>query len=161
MGSRIITIFEILIITTLFSMFSALGITTSTNDQIIENTEEFVELVRYKGCITQDWYHSFISGFDSPVDVRITVKRMPELATPDSLPTIEFTQDIVDAIDKPEGVYKMTPGDEIEVVVRKPSGSFYDNVMSTLSGGKAGSTDPAVAIKGGMILNSQYDGADI
>ena len=54
MGRRIVTVFEVLLIMTLFSMFAALVITTSDNDNIVENTESFVELVRYKGCITDE-----------------------------------------------------------------------------------------------------------
>ena len=156
MASRIVTVFEILIVATLFSLFAALGITTTTNDKIIENTESFVELVRYKGCITQDWYYDFIDSFDSPVDVRIEVTRTPELATADTGTTLQFTQDVIDAIDGPDHIYKMNVGDEINVTVRKPSGNYYDNIVGVFTGQRAKGGNPAIAIKGGMILNTQY-----
>lgn len=164
MAKRVITVFEILIFVTLFSMFASFVITTTTNDAIIDNTEEFVELVRYKGCITDQMYYDFIDSFSTPVDVSISVERQPVLATPDTMPTLEWTKDVVLAFDTDadgdgvrDGMYKMNAGDEIEVIVRKPSGSYYDSIISRLSGNAYSVDKPVVAVKGGMILNTQWD----
>lgn len=162
MGRRIVTVFEVLLIMTLFSMFAALVITTTDNDNIVENTESFVELVRYKGCITDEMYSDFIGGFRSPVDVSIVVTKKGQLNEGD---TIQFTGDVVDALENERtnvaagiiaGTYTMKVGDEIQVIVRKTTSTYFDNLMGFITGTGPASSSPAVAIKGGMILNTQY-----
>lgn len=162
MGKRIVTIFEILITVSLFSMFAALIITTNTNDTIIEATEEFVELVRYKGCITDNMYADFLGEMPTPVDVHFVVTRQETLNEGD---TLEFTGDVLQALentstDLKNGVlantYTMNVGDEIQVTVRKISSNFFDDIVGSMTGSVSPATKPAVAIKGGMILNTQY-----
>ena len=162
LGRQITTMMEILIMITLFAMFSTLAITMNVNSAIIDNTEDFVELVRYKGVITESMYYEFINGFQTPVSATIIVKKKPILAANSDIETIYWTNDVITAFGadengdgKRDGLFKMNPGDEIEVIVRKPSGNYYDTVISSLTGG--GSVyDPVIAVKGGMILNKQY-----
>lgn len=160
LGKRITFIFSLLIGMILFALFGTLVATTNTNDAIIEHTEEFVELVRYKGCISEKAYYDFLKGFDVPVEVRITATRKPGPGETGN--SLEFTQDIINAFStdmdgdgKADGLYRMNPGDEISVVVRKPSGNLFDSLNRLLSGQDAGVIDPVVAVKGGMILNTQ------
>ena len=157
MGRGFITVLEFLVVISLFSMFVGLIITTNTNDAIISHTEEFAELVRYKGCITEEMYYDVVEGFDAPVDVRFEAVRKPVLANPDSGDTLEFTKDVLSAIESGDGIYRMNIGDEIQVIVRKPSGNYFDYIVGTLSGKGMKDENPVVAIKGGMILNTQYD----
>lgn len=157
-GKRIVTLFEILIVTTLFAMFAGIVITSHTNDAIISHTEEFVEMVRYKGCITKNTYDDFLKGFDTPVEVNIQVTRKPQLSTPGALNTVEMTQDVVNTMAADaNGLYRMNVGDEIQVIVRKPSGNLYNTLIGSITGQYAAGDKPAIAIKGGMILNTQYD----
>ncbi len=165
MGKKILTAFEILIAVTLFAMFSAMVITTSTNDVIIENTEQFVETVRYKGCITEQMYNEFLDGFDTPVNVHITVTKKDAITGNESL---QFTNDIIEAVhstanDPANGIvahtYTMRVGDEIEVCVRKNSATFYDSIVGIFTHQGQIKDNPMIAIKGGMILNTQYLGA--
>lgn len=154
MGRRIVGVLELLIIVTLFSLFAALVITTNSNDRIIEQTEEFVELVRYKGCITSETYNEFLNGFNTPVDVSISVTRKPNVTASVAVETMQFDGDIAEAL-AADNIYRMNVGDEIQVVVRKASASYYDSIVSMLTG-SGRSNNPAIAIKGGMILNTQY-----
>lgn len=159
MGRRLITILEILLFTTLFALFAGMVITTHSNDAIVEHTEEFVELVRYKGCITKQMYDDFLDGFSTPVEVRMTVTKENALTGAGSdLESMVFTQDIVNRIvSDPNDLYPMYVGDEIEVVVRRPGRSMYSTILGSLGGGGAkGETNPVVAVKGGMILNEQW-----
>ena len=71
--------------------------------------------------------------------------------------------DIVDAFDVDangdgvrDGMFKFNVGDEIEVVVRKPAGNYFDELVTSISGGRGAREDLIVAVKGGMILNTQY-----
>lgn len=169
MGKRIVTVLELLIAVTLFAMFAALIVTTSTNDDIIEKTENFVELVRYKGCITDDMYDEFLDSFNVPVDISFEVTRQPSVldandALADGGGILEFTGDVINAIEDdhriPANTYTMDVGDQIEVVVRKASPNFYDGIVGMLTGAGASSDRPAIAIKGGMILNTQYQTPD-
>lgn len=160
MGKRIATLFELLIALTLFALFAGMVITTHSNNAIISHTEEFVEMTRYKGCITEETYKAFLDSFDSVVDVRIQVDRKDVLGGPDALDSTEFTQDVVNTIaSDPDGIYRMKVGDEITVIVRRPAGNLYDTIIGSLSGMKAQGGSPVIAIKGGMILNEQYVGA--
>ena len=54
------------------------------------------------------------------------------------------------------GTYTMKVGDEIQVIVRKTTSTYFDNLMGFITGTGPASSSPAVAIKGGMILNTQY-----
>lgn len=164
MGKRILTVFEIAIAVILFTLFSAMVITTNTNDAIIENTEEFVELVRYKGCITDEMYSEFLQKFNVPVNVKINVTRHDTITGAE---TLQFTGDVLQAIhsttnDPGNGIvantYTMRVGDEIEVIVRKSAGGFYDSIVGILNHKGATEESPVIATKGGMILNTQYAG---
>ena len=157
MGKRIVALFEILITVTLFAMFSGIVITTRSNEAIVDHTEEFVELVRYKGCITQQMYNDFLNGFDSVVDVKIAATRKDPLGSPSDPKTIQFTKDIVGTIESTaDHVYPLYVGDEFDVVVRRPARSMYSTIVGSLSGQYARDDCPVIAIKGGMILNEQY-----
>jgi hypothetical protein len=162
MGRRIVTVLEILIVVTLFSMFGGLIITSATNDAIIEHTEDFVETVRYKGCITDDMYYEFIDGFNSVVDVSFIVTKKATVSvegSDDVVDTIELTNNVVSTFQNSNAaarIYKMNVGDEIEVIVRKPSGNYYDRIMGSLTGQMNAGENPIIARKGGMILNTQY-----
>lgn len=162
MGRRIVAVFELLLMVSLFALFAALIITTNTNDAIIESTESFVELVRYKGCITEDMYNDFLGEFSTPVDIKFIVTRHNEI---DDIDTLQFTGDVLEAIENPDDdvangilahTYTMNVGDELQVVVRKMSSNFFDSMVGMLTGQGASSETPAIAIKGGMILNTQY-----
>ncbi len=156
MAKKIVTVFELLIFTTLFSLFAALVLTTETNDAIIENTEEFVDTVRYKGCITKNMYYEFLDQFKTPVSIDFSVTRYPVSVTGSGLPSLNFTNDILQAFDTPDGMYKMNPGDEITVTVRKPSGNYYDAIAGRIAGNTTLHDNHVIAVKGGMILNAQY-----
>ena len=161
MARRIITVFEILILTTLFVFFAAFVITTNQNTAIIENTENFVELVRYKGCITEEMYTDFLNGFNTPVSVEISVEKQP--STDEDVPAeYEFTEEILQDVqrDKPNNIYRMETGDVIRIVVRKPSATLYDAVVGKLTGSYGYGDSPTITQKGGMILNEQYDGTE-
>ena len=162
MGRRIVAVFELLLMVSLFALFAALIITTNTNDAIIESTESFVELVRYKGCITEDMYNDFLGEFSTPVDIKFVGTRHNEI---DDIDTLQFTGDVLEAIENPDDdaangilahTYTMNVGDELQVVVRKMSSNFFDSMVGMLTGQGASSETPAIAIKGGMILNTQY-----
>ncbi len=161
MARKITTIFEMLIFATLFSLFAALVLTTETNDAIIESTEEFVDTVRYKGCITENMYYEFLNKFRVPVSISFSISHYS--TTGNTLPTLNFTNDVfaafeadADADGKPDRIYKMNPGDEITVTVRKPSGNYYDSIASRIAGNTSLHDNPVIAARGGMILNAQY-----
>lgn len=158
MGKKVLIIFEVLIAMTLFAMYSSLMLTEDSNDEIINTTEEFVETVRYKGCITDDMYYEFLNEFNSPVDIRFIVTRKGVID--DTTDSMEFTHDVINAINSgsspSECVYKMNVGDEIQVIVRKPSGTSYNTLIGSITGQGSGYTNPVIALKGGMILNTQY-----
>lgn len=115
-------------------------------------------MVRYKGFITKNTYDDFLKGFDTPVEVNIQVTRKPQLSTPGALDTVQMTQDVVNTMAADaNGLYRMNVGDEIQVIVRKPSGNLYNTLIGSITGQYAAGDKPAIAIKGGMILNTQYD----
>lgn len=162
MGRRVVAVFEILLLTTIFVFFTAFVITSNQNVAITEHTEAFVELVRYKGCITQTMYNDFLNGFNTPIDVSITVERQSFLAGDGQAMSYEFTKDVVEALEDDSAeidhTYRMQAGDNIQVAVRKPAGTLYDAVASMAVGHGSSSTNPVITIKGGMILNEQYAG---
>lgn len=161
MARRIVTVFEILILTTLFVFFTAFVITTNQNTAIIESTENFVELVRYKGCLTEEMYTNFLNEFNTPVSVEIFVEKQSSTNADDPV-EYEFTKEILQDIqrDKPNDIYRMKTGDVIQIIVRKPSATLYDTVVGKLTGSYGHGSNPVVTQKGGMILNEQYDGTE-
>lgn len=160
MGKRIVAVFEILLLTTLFAFFATFVITTNQNTAITEHTENFVELVRYKGCITQSMYYDFLNGFTTPVDISFAVERQAFLSGTNDATSFEFTKDVIEAIESDDPaighIYKMQAGDNIQVTVRKPAGMVYNHVVGAASGNYTGSENPVIAAKGGMVLNEQY-----
>ena len=92
MGRKIQFVFEILIFLTLFSLFSSFTITTYQTDKIIDVTEEFTELIRYKGCITEDMYFEYLEKYPTPVSISFIIEKEKALKTSSYLPDYEFTQ---------------------------------------------------------------------
>lgn len=157
MGRRIQYILEILIFLTLFSMFSSFTITTYQTDDIIDVTEEFTELVRYKGCITEDMYFEYLEQYPTPVSLTFVIEKGKVLQTSQYLSAYEFTGDVMEAIST-DGIYKMEVGDSIQVIVRKQGRSYFDALMGAVTKtSERNSVNPIVAVKGGLILNEQYD----
>lgn len=187
MGRRFQYIFEVIILLTLFSLFSSFTITTYQTDQIVEITEEFVELIRYKGCITQDMYMEYLEKYPCPVSLSFTVEKAKALNTSQYMSGYRFTNDVVTAItnnsygkeeiengdtpsaeqqyyleSNPEQIYKnmyvFDVGDSVQVIVRKQGRSYFDSLISSVSHMSTRSDPtPIVAMKGGLILNAQYE----
>lgn len=116
-------------------------------------------------AITEQMYNEFLDGFDTPVNVHITVTKKDAITGNESL---QFTNDIIEAVhstanDPANGIvahtYTMRVGDEIEVCVRKNSATFYDSIVGIFTHQGQIKDNPMIAIKGGMILNTQYLGA--
>lgn len=155
MGKRLLFFFEVVILLTLFVFFSSLAATTIQNDRIVDITENFAEVVRYKGCITRTMYDDLLASYPTPVEVNFEVTKAPALVTNDDIKSLEFTAEVIDGVYGAENIYKMNTGDSIQIVVRKAGPTWFDTMVSALTG--EGTTDhPIIAIKGGMILNEQY-----
>ncbi|WP_281692852.1 hypothetical protein [Agathobaculum desmolans] len=155
MGRRILFFFEVLILLTLFVFFGSLAATTLQNDRIVDITEDFVEVVRYKGCITQSMYEDLLKAYPTPVEVNFEVEKAPALVSNDAPASMQFTAEVVDGIYGSGRIFTMQTGDSIEVVVRKAGPTWFDSMVSAMT---ASGTDekPIIAVKGGMILNEQY-----
>ena len=161
MGRRIQYILEILIFLTLFSIFSSFTITTYQTDEIIDVTEEFTELIRYKGCITEDMYYEYLEKYPTPVSITFVIEKKKVLQTSEYLAEYAFTGDVMDALsseDEEDRIYKMEVGDSIQVIVRKQGRSYFDALMGSVTKlSQQNSVNPIVAVKGGLILNEQYE----
>lgn len=186
MGRRFQYILEIIILLTLFSLFSSFTITTYQTDRIVEITEEFTELVRYKGCITKDMYLEYLQKYPCPVSISFIVEKAKALSTSSYMSGYRFTNDILTAVSNdqfgkeeidlgtvdaehlyylesnPEQIYKnmyvFDVGDSIQIIVRKQGRSYFDTIISAVSHMSTRSDPtPIVAVKGGLILNAQYE----
>lgn len=155
MGRRLLFFFEVVILLTLFVFFASLAATTLQNDRIIDITENFAETVRYKGCITRTMYDDLLKDYPTPVEVNFEVTKAPVLVSNDDAKSLRFTSEVIDGIYGSENIYKMNTGDSIRIIVRKAGPTWFDTMVSAMTG--EGATDhPIIAIKGGMILNEQY-----
>ena len=153
-------ILEILIFLTLFSIFSSFTITTYQTDEIIDVTEEFTELIRYKGCITEDMYYEYLEKYPTPISMTFVIEKGKVLQTSSYLSSYEFTGDVLSHFnpDDGDGIYKMEVGDSIQVIVRKQGRSYFDALMGSVTKlSQQNSVNPIVAVKGGLILNEQYE----
>lgn len=153
-GKRLLYIFEILILVTLFAFFSSFVVTTNQNDAIVDETEQFSEMVRYKGCITEKMYTDFLKKMPTPVKIGFQVTKGKVLETNNSPISKTFTNEIFESIEA-IGYYPMRVGDEIQVTVRKTSPTYFDKMVELMTRKGAYQT-PIIAIKGGLILNEQY-----
>ena len=140
MVKRLLFLFEALILLTLFIFFGSLAATTLQNDRIIDETENFVEVARYKGCITKSIYEDFLVSLPTVVDVNFEVSKAPELVTSEDIKDIDFTHEVI------EDVYGASC---------MASPTVLDTMIGAMTG--EGTTEyPLSAVKGGMILNEQY-----
>ena len=155
MVKRLLFLFEALILLTLFIFFGSLAATTLQNDRIIDETENFVEVARYKGCITKSIYEDFLVSLPTVVDVNFEVSKAPELVTSEDIKDIDFTHEVIEDVYGASGMYTMESGDMLSVTVRKASPTWLDTMIGAMTG--EGTTEyPLIAVKGGMILNEQY-----
>lgn len=156
MGRRVLFIFETLIMLTLFLLFGSLAATTLQNDAIRDTTESFAEVVRYKGCVTRSMYDDLLASFPTAVEVNFEVTKKPALVTSEDIKNMEFTNEVIAGVYGSTGIYTMQTGDMFSVIVHKASPTWFDTVVGAMTGG--GTTQsPVIAVKGGMILNEQYD----
>lgn len=154
-GKRLLYIMEIVLLLTLFAFFTSFVVTTNQNDTIVDATEEFAELIRYKGAITKSMYDNFLNKMPTPVKVGFVVDKSTILELEDQPISQDYSQDILEALDGP-GYYAMKVGDQVKVIVRKTSPTLFDKVTELLTGSSSGEPQPIIAIKGGLVLNEQY-----
>ena len=154
MDRRLSYLFEFIIVLTLFSMFAAFTITTTQNEQIVDITENFTEMIRYKGCITADMYNGTLRKYPTPVKITFIVEKNKVLSLNGDAHNKVFSKDIIESIET-TGLYGMKVGDEVQVVVRKNSPTYFDSVVGALTN-RQSTTNPVIAVKGGLILNEQY-----
>ena len=121
MVKRLLFLFEALILLTLFIFFGSLAATTLQNDRIIDETENFVEVARYKGCITKSMYEGFLVSLPTVVDVNFEVIKVPELVSSEEIKDLDFTHEVIEAVYGASGMYTMETGDMLSVIVRKAS----------------------------------------
>lgn len=156
MGKRLLFFIEMLCLITMFAFFSSFVITTQQNDKITDATENFVELVRYKGCVTQQMYSEFLAKMPVPVKVSFIIDQGKTLEVDGAPADRRFTTDVFAAIED-IGYYPMRIGDEVQVIVRKAGPSYFDMMVGVISGQHSGGESPIIAAKGGLVLNVQYD----
>lgn len=154
-AKQLLTIFEFILILTVFALIGSFEITVQENDRIVDATEQFTELVRYKGCITKQMYEDFREQISTPIKVNFIVEKGKTLKQSDELLNANFTEDVLEHLDA-SGLYAMSAGDEIKVVVRKLSPTSFDRTVGMLTGQMRGGANPVIAIKGGLVLNEQY-----
>lgn len=154
-AKQLLTIMEFLLFLTLFSFIGAFVTTTNENDRIVDATEEFTELVRYKGCVTKQMYEDFRNHISTPVKVNFIIDKAKVMEEDNAPLSQDFTADVLEALDA-SGIYTMSAGDQIRVVVRKLTPTTFDHVSGIYSGQVRGGAMPIIAIKGGLILNEQY-----
>lgn len=154
-GRRLLYIMEIILLLTLFAFFTSFVITTNQNDTIVDATEEFSELIRYKGAITENMYEEFLDKMPTPVKVSFVVDKGTTLELDDQPLNQNYSQEVLQALDS-AGYYPMEVGDQVKVIVRKTSPTLFDMVTELLTGQRSGDQQPIIAIKGGLVLNEQY-----
>lgn len=154
-GRRLLYIMEIILLMTLFAFFTSFVITTNQNDTIVDATEEFSELIRYKGAITESMYDNFLDEMPTPVKVSFVVDKGSILELDDQPLDQDYSQEVLEALDS-IGYYTMKVGDQVKVIVRKTSPTLFDKVTELLTGQSSGDQQPIIAIKGGLVLNEQY-----
>lgn len=156
MGKRLLFFFEVLIMLTLFLLFGSLAATTLQNDRIVDVTESFAEVVRYKGCITRSMYDELLASFPTAVNVNFEVTKKPALVTAEDIKDVEFSNEVIADVYGSTGIYTMQTGDMFTVIVHKASPTWFDTIVSAMTG-EGTTQSPVIAVKGGMILNEQYD----
>ena len=155
MGKRLLFLMETLILFTCIVFFGSLTATTYQNDRVRDVTENFAEMVRYKGCITRSMYEDLLKNIPTTVQVNFEVEKHHDLVASDQPMNLRFTKDVIDEIYSSTQIYPLDVGDEFTVTVRKASPTLFDAMVSTLTG--EGSKDyPLIAVKGGLVLNEQY-----
>lgn len=146
---------EIILLLTLFAFFTSFVITTSQNDTIVDATEEFSELIRYKGAVTETMYNDFLDKMPTPVRINFVIDKGSVLELEDQPLNQNYSQEVLQALDS-TGYYPMEVGDQVKVIVRKTSPTMFDMVTELLTGQHSGDQQPIIAIKGGLVLNEQY-----
>lgn len=154
-GKRLLYIMEIVLLMTLFAFFTSFVITTNQNDTIVDATEEFSELIRYKGAITESMYDNFLDEIPTTVKVSFVIDKSSILELADQPLDQDYSQEVLEALDS-IGYYTMKVGDQVKVIVRKTSPTLFDKVTEILTGQSSGDPQPIIAVKGGLVLNEQY-----
>lgn len=154
-GRRLLYFMEAILLLTLFSFFTSFVITTNQNDIIVDATEEFSEMIRYKGAITKNMYDEFLEKMPTTVRVGFVVDKGKVLQKDTDPLSVNFSQEVWTALEG-QGYYAMKVGDQIEVIVRKTSPTLFDKVSEMLTGQASGAQQPVIAVKGGLVLNEQY-----
>ena len=98
-GRRLLYIMEIILLMTLFAFFTSFVITTNQNDTIVDATEEFSELIRYKGAITESMYDNFLDEMPTPVKVSFVVDKGSILELDDQPLDQNYSQEVLEALD--------------------------------------------------------------
>lgn len=154
-GRRLLYFMEILLLLTLFAFFTSFVITTNQNDVIVDATEDFTELIRYKGAVTETMYEDFLNQMPTTVKVSFVIDKDTILDVEDEPLSQDYSQEVLEALDS-IGYYAMNVGDQVKVIVRKTSPTLFDKVTEMLTGHSSGDPQPIIAIKGGLVLNEQY-----
>ena len=154
-GRRLLYLVEVILLLTLFAFFTSFVITTNQNDLIVDATEEFSEMIRYKGTITKNMYEEFLEKMPTAVKVGFVVDKGKVLQKDDDPLSVNFSQEVWTALDN-TGYYTLKVGDQIKIIVRKTSPTLFDKVSEMLTGQGSGMQQPVIAVKGGLVLNEQY-----
>ena len=155
MWKRLLFLMETLILFTCIVFFGSLTATTYQNDRVRDVTENFAEMVRYKGCITRSMYEDLLKDIPTTVQVNLEIEKHHDLVAADQPMNLRFTKDVIDEIYSSTQIYPLEVGDEFTITVRKASPTMFDAMVSALTG--EGSKDyPLIAVKGGLVLNEQY-----
>ncbi len=131
-------------------------------------TDNFVDKLQVMGYINENMYNEFINTLDATGNLftveldHAHVVTEPELDADDQVTGYyEYTEsyyedDIKAVIFQKEGVYKMSEGDHISVVVKNRTNTFGDNVKRMLYGTK-GNEYSILGSAGGRIRDTAYE----
>ena len=115
-AKQLLTIFECILLLTVFALIGSFEITTHENDQIVDATESFTELIRYKGCITRKMYEDFREQIPTQVKVSFVIEKGEALKESDEPSGMDFTADVLEQMDV--GFYPLHAGDNLQVIVQ-------------------------------------------
>lgn len=147
----VLTTVLIIIATVLYATFIW---SNSSNRAIVDATVKFIAEVQANGRITDEQYAVYMDSLGWAVDVDIQATRNDT-----GIGIIEGSDIILAALaneqdslatDSLAGVYALSPGDDIQVTVRRSIPNVYDWLGNALSGNKT-SDASVITVKGGIV----------
>ena len=182
MGHKITTIITTFIILMVFMLMLSFLASSTQMDETSQLITNFTETCRYKGYITLSDYNTLVNKIPyNNIKIQMThivndVDKKYGLGTMDmrfssqilgdednkgyellarSGTTINSGTLLYTGTEADNGVYKMQAGDELQVDLVIFDKTFYDNMMSIITGSKTPSMK-ILASASGVVLNEQY-----